>query len=138
MRPKPAGTRPDGSYSKGRFLPSKRLLGSPVSKSPSQNLSSSKTHFKTPSKNYSSNLLGDRQPRTIPTKDPPHEVVFWGGWCANCRNLRKRQNTHHIQFCTRDVDRQVYGGGAWISRSDLLEGPLENLLRTLLRRRVVV
>ena len=33
--------------------------------------------------------LGDRQPRTIPTKDPPHQVIFIGGWCANCRNLRK-------------------------------------------------
>ena len=25
---------------------------------------------------------------------------------------------HHPQFCTRDVDRQFCGGGAWISRSD--------------------
>ena len=41
-----------------------------------------------------------------------------GGWCANCQNLRKRQNTHHPQFCTRDVDRRFCGGGAWISRSD--------------------
>ena len=30
----------------------------------------------------------------------------------------KRQNTHHPQFCTRDVDRRFCGGGAWISRSD--------------------
>ena len=27
---------------------------------------------------------------------------------------------HHIQFCTRDVDRRFCGGGACISRSDLL------------------
>ena len=27
--------------------------------------------------------IGDRQPRTIPTKDLPHQVVFWGEWCAN-------------------------------------------------------
>ena len=33
----------------------------------------------------------------------------------NFRNLRKRQNTHHPQFCTRDVDRQFCGGGVWIS-----------------------
>ena len=29
------------------------------------------------------------------------------------------QNTHHPQFCTRDVDRRYCGGGAWISQSDL-------------------
>ena len=61
---------------------------------------------------------GAREPRTIPTKDLAHEVVFWGGWCANCRNLRQRQNTHNPKFCTRDVDRQFCGGGAWISRSE--------------------
>ena len=58
--------------------------------------------------------LGDRQPHTIPTKDLLHQ-----GWCANFSNLRKRQNTHHPQFCTRDVDRQFCGGGAWISGADL-------------------
>ena len=39
--------------------------------------------------------VGDREPRSIPTKDLPHPVVFWGGWCANCRSLRERQNAHH-------------------------------------------
>ena len=34
---------------------------------------------------------------------------FWGGVGGNCRNLRKRQHTHHPQFCTRDVDRQFLG-----------------------------
>ena len=49
--------------------------------------------------------IGDRELRTIPTKDLPHGVVFWGGgWCANCQNPRKRINTHHPQFCARDVD----------------------------------
>ena len=62
--------------------------------------------------------LGDRQPRTTPTKALPHQVVFFGGWCANCRKLRKRQNTHHPQFCTRDVDRRFCGGGVWISGSE--------------------
>ena len=57
--------------------------------------------------------IRDRQPRTIATKDLPHQVVFLGGWCANCRNLRERQNTHHPQFCTRDVDRRFCRGGAW-------------------------
>ena len=42
--------------------------------------------------------IGDRQPRTIPTKDLLHQVVFLGGWRANFRNLRKRQNKHHPQF----------------------------------------
>ena len=56
--------------------------------------------------------VGDREPRTIPTKDLPHRVVFLGGWCANCRNLRKRQNTHHPQFRTRNVDRRFCGGDA--------------------------
>ena len=23
--------------------------------------------------------MGDRKPRTIPAKDLPHQVVFWGG-----------------------------------------------------------
>ena len=32
--------------------------------------------------------IGDRQPRTIPTEDLPRQMVFFGGWCANCRNLR--------------------------------------------------
>ena len=68
-------------------------------------------------------LLGNRQPRTIPTKNLPPRVVFLGGWCANCRNLRKRQNAHHSQFCTRDVDRQLCGGGEWIPLSDLLSSP---------------
>ena len=66
--------------------------------------------------------MGDREPSTILTKDLPHWVVFFlggGVWCANCQNLRKRQNTHHPQFCTRDVDRRFWGGGAWISRSEL-------------------
>ena len=45
---------------------------------------------------------------------------FGGGWCANCRNLRERQNTHHPQFCTHDVDHRFCGGGEWISRSDTL------------------
>ena len=62
--------------------------------------------------------IGDRQPRTTPTKDLLHRVVFLGGWCASCRKLRKRQNTYHPQFCTRDVDCRFCGGGAWISRSD--------------------
>ena len=34
--------------------------------------------------------VGDRQPRTIPAKDLPHQVVFLGGWCANCRALREK------------------------------------------------
>ena len=38
--------------------------------------------------------LGDRKPRTIPTRNH-HQVVFWGGWCANCGNLRRRQHTRH-------------------------------------------
>ena len=28
------------------------------------------------------------------------------------------QNTHHPQFCTRDVDPRFCGGGAWFSQSD--------------------
>ena len=28
-------------------------------------------------------------------------------------NKEKRQNTHHPQFCTRDVDRRFCGGGEW-------------------------
>ena len=42
--------------------------------------------------------IEDLKTRTIPTKDLPHRVVVFGGWCANCRNLRKRQNMHHPQF----------------------------------------
>ena len=53
-----------------------------------------------------------------PHKRPSLPSGIFGGWCANCRNLRKRQNTHHPQFCTRDVGRRFGGGGAWISRSD--------------------
>ena len=34
----------------------------------------------------STESVGEREPRTIPTKDLPHPVVFFGGWCANCRN----------------------------------------------------
>ena len=32
---------------------------------------------------------------------------------------KRKQNTHHPQFCVRNVDRRFCGGGAWISRSDL-------------------
>ena len=35
-------------------------------------------------------LIGDRQPRTIPTKDLLHQVFFVGGWCANCRNPKEK------------------------------------------------
>ena len=34
--------------------------------------------------------IGDRQSRTIPTKDLLHQVVFLGGWCANFRNPKKK------------------------------------------------
>ena len=64
-----------------------------------------------------------RGPRTThhPHKRPSSSGGIWGGggWCANCRNPRERQNTHHPQFCTRNVDCPFCGGGAWISRSDL-------------------
>ena len=37
---------------------------------------------------------GESEERTactfIPTKDLPHRVVFLGGWCANCQNLRMK------------------------------------------------
>ena len=69
-------------------------------------------------------IIGDRQSRTTPTKDLLHRVVFFGGWCANCRKLRKRQTTHHPQFCTRDVDCRFCGGGAWISRSEIIVSPM--------------
>ena len=42
--------------------------------------------------------LGDREPRSIPTRELPHRVVLFWGWCANCRNQRERQNTHHPSF----------------------------------------
>ena len=65
--------------------------------------------------------------RGPPTTHHPHKgpssssgSLGWGRWCANCRNLRKRPNTYHPQFCTRDVDRRFCGGGAWSSRSGLL------------------
>ena len=50
--------------------------------------------------------VSSREPRT--THYPPQKTFligwyFWRGWCANCRNLRRRQNTHHPQFCTHDV-----------------------------------
>ena len=32
---------------------------------------------------------------------------------------KNKENTHHHEFCTRDVDRRFCGGGAWISRLDL-------------------
>ena len=81
---------------------------------------------------FGADNVGEREPRTIPTKDLPHRVVLFGGWCANCRNLRKRQNTHHPQFCTRDVDRPFCGGGAWISRSEIHNLPcLEGAFRVL-------
>ena len=35
------------------------------------------------------NKIEDREPRTVPTKHLPRWVVLLGGWCANCRNLRK-------------------------------------------------
>ena len=53
--------------------------------------------------------LGDRQPRTIPTKDLPYQVVFWG----RCTTP---------QICTRDVACRFCGGGAWISRSEMKLG----------------
>ena len=61
-----------------------------------------------------------RGPRTThhPHKRPSSSSGIFRGWCVNCRNLRKRQNMHHPQFCTRDVDRRFCGGGAWMSRSD--------------------
>ena len=65
-------------------------------------------------------FLGGLQPRTIPTKDLPHGVVFFGGWCANCRNIRKGQKMHHLQFCTSDLDHRFCGGGARILRSEFL------------------
>ena len=80
-------------------------------------------------------ILADRQPRTIPTKDLPHQVVFLEGWCANCRDPRKRQNTHHPQFCTRDVDRQFCGGGEWISQSDNLGNGRNTASIALFQRR---
>ena len=64
-------------------------------------------------------IIGDREPHTMPTKDLSHDVVFLGGWCANCRNLRTIQSTHHPQYCTRDVHRRFCGGGVWISRSEI-------------------
>ena len=65
--------------------------------------------------------IGDRKPRTIPTKDLPHQVVFLGGggWCVR---IVGTQETGKIRttprFCTRDVDCRFCGGGAWISRSE--------------------
>ena len=54
-----------------------------------------------------------------PHKRPSSSGGIFGGWCTNCRNLRRRQNSHHPQFCARDVDRRFCGGDAWISRSDI-------------------
>ena len=34
--------------------------------------------------------LGDREPRTIPIKDLPHRVVFWGGWGGGVRIVRTK------------------------------------------------
>ena len=56
-------------------------------------------------------FLGASELRTIPAKRPSSPGgILGGGWCANCRNPRRRQNTHHPQFCTRDVDCPFCGG----------------------------
>ena len=65
-------------------------------------------------------VIGDHQPRTIPTKDLLHEVVFFGGVVRELSEPKKRQKIGtHPQFCTRDVDRRFCGSGTWISRSGL-------------------
>ena len=104
--------RPGFTWASSQFLESASKAATPAT--------SGKPLFVTVglSRPVGSSQIGDRQPRTIPTKDLLHQVVFLGGWCANFRNLRKRQHTHHPQFCTRDVDRKFCGGGAWISGSD--------------------
>ena len=48
--------------------------------------------------------LGDRGTRTIPTKDLPHQVVVFGGWCANCRNLGKIRTTPSFALAMLIVD----------------------------------
>ena len=51
--------------------------------------------------------------------------------CANCRLRRKGRHTHYPQFCTRDVDRQFGGGGAWIYTEQMdAEGLGRKLLLT--------
>ena len=69
-----------------------------------------------------SGLGGTSNHAPSPQKTFLFRWYFWGGWCANCRNLRTRPNTHHPQFCTRDVDRRFRGSGAWISRSEIRGG----------------
>ena len=48
-------------------------------------------------KNLSVPTLYCRTPPTThhPHKRPSSSGGLFGGWCANCRNLRERQNTHH-------------------------------------------
>ena len=64
--------------------------------------------------------------KTAPLKRPIKRFMkktfliesYFGGRRAKCWNLREGQKTYHPQFCTCDVDRRFYGGGAWMSRSD--------------------
>ena len=67
---------------------------------------------------------GSQHYRGPPTTHHPHKRpsssggIFWGVVCE-LSEPKKKQNTHHPQFRTRDVDRRFCGGGAWISRSDI-------------------
>ena len=76
----------------------------------------------TPQKPLLRSLVGDRQPRTIPTKDLLHQVVLWGGVVCGFSEPKKKAKYAPPPVLHCDVDRQFCGGGAWISGSDL--GPL--------------
>ena len=61
-------------------------------------------------------FVGDRQPRTIPTKDLPHQVAFWQGVARLVCEVLEPKKKGKVR--TRDVDCRFCGGGARIARSD--------------------
>ena len=67
--------------------------------------------------------LGDREPRTIPPKDLPCQVVFFGGGRGGggvrIVGTKKGKICTTPSFALRDVDRRFLWGGAWILRSDI-------------------
>ena len=54
-----------------------------------------------------------------PHKRPSSSGGIWGGVVCELSEPKQRQNTHHLQSCTRDVDRRFCVGGAWTSWSDV-------------------
>ena len=77
-----------------------------------------------------------RGPRTTHHRHirPSSSGGIFGGVVCELRNLRKRQTTHHPQFCTRDIDRRFCGGGAWNSRPEFKQ-ELANFSREFSRER---